>query len=137
MICPNCGKDNPAKAKFCENCGTALSGKKIRKTPVKTLHLKCKNCDGIMTVDEKNHVLVCPFCGSKELILDSEDVAVEKARAAFEKERAAREKAQSERDEEQKDAHSFRRSIFRRVLIAFVILDLLFIFTSFTNYSVL
>ncbi|MCL1997143.1 MAG: zinc-ribbon domain-containing protein [Turicibacter sp.] len=26
MICPNCGKQNAQNAKFCKNCGTALSG---------------------------------------------------------------------------------------------------------------
>ncbi len=25
MNCPNCGRDNPAEARFCGNCGTALS----------------------------------------------------------------------------------------------------------------
>lgn len=44
------------------------------------IYLQCKNCGGNLTVDAQREVLICPFCGSKELITDSDAVAVEKIR---------------------------------------------------------
>lgn len=45
-----------------------------------TIRLQCKNCGGNLTVDAQREVLICPFCGSKELITDNDAVAVEKIR---------------------------------------------------------
>ncbi|MBR1483145.1 MAG: hypothetical protein IJ598_09300 [Ruminococcus sp.] len=44
------------------------------------IHLQCESCGGELTIDAQQKLLVCPFCGSKELILDSDAVAVEKIR---------------------------------------------------------
>ena len=33
-----------------------------------------------LTIDTQREVLICPFCGSEELITDSDAVAVEKIR---------------------------------------------------------
>lgn len=42
--------------------------------------LQCKNCGGELSDDTQREIWVCPFCGSKELIIDSDAVAVEKIR---------------------------------------------------------
>lgn len=44
------------------------------------IHLQCESCGGELTIDAQRKILVCPFCGSKELIIDSDAVAVEKLR---------------------------------------------------------
>ena len=44
------------------------------------IQLQCKNCGGNLTIDSQREVLICPFCGSEELITDSDAVAVEKIR---------------------------------------------------------
>ena len=44
------------------------------------IHLQCENCGGELTADAQREILICPFCGSKELIIDSDEVAVEKIR---------------------------------------------------------
>ena len=42
------------------------------------MHLQCENCGGELTVDENGKYLICPFCGSKKLMIDSDAVTVEK-----------------------------------------------------------
>ena len=44
------------------------------------IRLQCKSCGGNLTIDTQREVLICPFCGSEELIKDSDAVAVEKIR---------------------------------------------------------
>jgi len=124
MNCPKCGKPNPDKAKFCIHCGAPLSAP----SAVGTVRLKCKNCDGIMEADRKNNILICPYCGSRELIVDSEAVALEKVRSAqnLEKEKRAT---------EEKAARSFEKSIFRRILIVFAFFSLIFSAMAFTGHS--
>ena len=36
------------------------------------IRLQCKSCGGNLTIDPQREVLICPFCGSEELITDSE-----------------------------------------------------------------
>jgi len=50
VACPNCGTANPAGAKFCNNCGTKLSGS-----------LKCANCGHENAAGAK----FCNECGNK------------------------------------------------------------------------
>ena len=35
------------------------------------IRLQCKSCGGNLTIDPQREVLICPFCGSEELITDS------------------------------------------------------------------
>ena len=44
----------------------------------KTVSMRCKECGGLL--EGNGNELVCPYCGSKELVLDSDAVAVEKIR---------------------------------------------------------
>ena len=44
------------------------------------MHLQCENCGGELTVNENGKYLICPFCGSQKLMIDSDAVAVEKLR---------------------------------------------------------
>ena len=32
------------------------------------IRLQCKSCGGNLTIDPQREVLICPFCGSEELI---------------------------------------------------------------------
>lgn len=43
-----------------------------------TISMKCKDCGGILEVDETQNVMFCPYCGSKELILESDEVKKER-----------------------------------------------------------
>lgn len=46
-----------------------------------TISLRCKECDGFLEVDEDRVVTFCPYCGSKELIEESDDVKKERIRS--------------------------------------------------------
>ena len=45
-----------------------------------TITLRCKECSGFLEVDEDRVVTFCPYCGSKELIEESDDVKKERIR---------------------------------------------------------
>ena len=45
-----------------------------------TIHLQCKSCGGNLDTDRNQSLIFCPFCGSRELLIDSDAVAVEKIR---------------------------------------------------------
>ena len=44
-----------------------------------TISLRCKSCGGIMVADGGREIVSCPYCGSKELIEDSDEVKKSKA----------------------------------------------------------
>lgn len=48
------------------------------------IKLRCEDCDGTMMIDSNREVISCPYCGSKKIILDSDEVKIEKIRAARE-----------------------------------------------------
>lgn len=45
-----------------------------------TISLRCKHCEGILDIEEGRDVLFCPYCGSKELIPESDTVKIERIR---------------------------------------------------------
>ena len=42
----------------------------------KTISLTCSSCGGMLQIDADKKVLLCPFCGSKELIFESDAVKI-------------------------------------------------------------
>lgn len=50
------------------------------------MNMKCKNCNATMEIDPSKQEAVCPYCGAKELICDSDAVAVEKIKSSTFKE---------------------------------------------------
>ena len=131
MICPKCGNNNDDDAKFCDECGARLTGEEPG--PVRTIRLRCPNCDGVMKADEKGKYMICPYCGSKELIVEDEQVTLAKLKAQELAQRAKEEKERTEREAElsakkaEKDLrHAFETGAFRIVLIIFAILSSIF-----------
>lgn len=53
------------------------------------ISLKCKDCGGIVEVDPSKNVLFCPYCGSKSMIPESDQVRIARIKA---NERIEREK---------------------------------------------
>ena len=37
-----------------------------------TIHLQCKSCGGNLDIDRNQSLIFCPFCGSRELLIDSD-----------------------------------------------------------------
>ena len=73
MKCEKCGVELCKEAKFCQNCGHEV-------TPTKTQTLECPKCGGVMTTDFDNPIKVCPFCGNRELIVESEKTTRQRVR---------------------------------------------------------
>lgn len=56
---------------------------------METISLKCKDCGGIVEADPSKNVLFCPYCGSKSMIPESDQVRIARIKA---NERIEREK---------------------------------------------
>lgn len=54
--------------------------------------LICNECNGTMQVDVDNNIISCPYCGSSSLVIESDDVKIEKIQLEKEKEKASLEK---------------------------------------------
>lgn len=77
MFCSNCGTEITVGSKFCCKCGKPTKNIDV----VQIAKLKCQECNGIMEVDSDKQVMMCPYCGSKNLIMESDDVKIEKIRS--------------------------------------------------------
>lgn len=94
MICPNCGKTYNEVVKFCPECGHKMDMDKH------TIQLICKKCGGTLKVDSNQSVLICPFCKSAELIMESDEVAIQRIKSNAYKE-IELEKLKHEKEKEQ------------------------------------
>lgn len=76
MNCTSCGAEVSANARFCPQCGKTIE----KKAPSgkHTLQLECRDCGGRLVVDSDRQVLVCPFCQSMELMVESDEVVIQR-----------------------------------------------------------
>ena len=82
--CQQCGKPLEDHMRFCGACGAMQQASSADHTP-KTINLVCSKCSGTMTADKDKGSITCPYCGSTELILESDTVQVEKIRTQAQK----------------------------------------------------
>ena len=86
-------------------------------------------------------VLKCQYCGSKELIVDSENVSVEKIRQKAKKEieitRMQYEAVKEQQKKDEEEIAEFRQSKLRKWIIAFAVICLLFVFSNFSSGNIL
>lgn len=124
MFCIHCGTELPDGAKFCFSCGASINGAKTATQFINRVQLKCKSCNGVMDIDENRPILMCPFCGSKEIILEGDKVTIQRIKSKayrdveFEKQQTYREVELGKRELELKDSSNK----FKRVLISFLIM---------------
>lgn len=78
MKCEKCGAELFNSAKFCHVCGHPVPQKEKL---VLSKRLECRHCGGIMDVDETRNVKVCPYCGSKELVEESDQVTMQRIKS--------------------------------------------------------
>lgn len=79
MFCSKCGCKISNEDKFCPSCGWNVKGKNSNdSSKVRTLLLRCKACNGELTVNENEPIMLCPYCGSRELIVESDEVKIAK-----------------------------------------------------------
>lgn len=69
---------------------------------MKIVDAKCKNCGAELSLDSEKTMLFCPYCGTKLLIIDGDEVKAEKVRAdAYREVELAREETKRERDRQE------------------------------------
>lgn len=51
---------------------------------IRTIQLKCQDCGGIMNTDEDKQVFLCPYCGSKKILIESDEVKIERMKSQTE-----------------------------------------------------
>lgn len=71
MNCPKCNSYIPERGRFCPICRYELKDFERKK-------LECKSCGGNMEIDYENNIIVCPYCGAKELIINNGKVLLKK-----------------------------------------------------------
>lgn len=89
-----------------------------------TIHLQCKSCGGNLDIDRNQSLIFCPFCGSRELLIDSDAVAVEKIRQQTEFKKWEREDLQQQREENEKYKNSKAGNV---ALVFAIICGLIFV----------
>ena len=78
--CPICGKELSQNSKYCPGCGNPVQKIGDRNKPT-TLQCTCKNCGGTMNYDKEQSILLCPFCGAKEIVIEDEDITIARIRS--------------------------------------------------------
>lgn len=117
MHCFNCGCELPDDAKYCISCGIRVdqSDSFEKKTCF------CRNCGGIMDMDEDGEMLTCPFCGTKEMIVESDAVKMQKIRSRAyqeaERERMDREAEAKIEEEWEREYNSFNSGRLKWAII--------------------
>ena len=82
MKCSNCKKIIPDNVRFCPECGSLIT----THNNAQIIHMRCKQCGGTMEVEEGQSVFKCQYCGSTQIIIDSDEVAKEKIKQSTKKE---------------------------------------------------
>lgn len=97
MLCVKCGAELSHDVKYCSNCGVAVHDSKSLAKTAKRIQIKCNSCNGVMDIDKDRPILLCPYCGSKELIVESDKVTAQRIKSSafkeveFEKQKTYRE----------------------------------------------
>ena len=78
MYCFKCGKSIPDGARFCQYCGSSTTG---NETNIKSVRFICKGCNSVMDITTDSQIIKCPCCGSSELIIESDNVTIERIRS--------------------------------------------------------
>lgn len=114
---------------------------------VRKVSLICNSCGGALSVDEGSQVLMCPFCGAKEMLLESEAVQIEKIRSESYKEiQIAKIKSaerlklkaqeQKNKEKEQAEANKFKKRFSSKLLIVGFVLCVLVSLLFFVDFYV-
>ena len=103
----------------------------------RTMQLRCTACGGTLEAEEGSPVLTCPYCGAKELIIESDDVKKARIRAEARKEieieKLKFDEEQQDKRKEEKRISDFRHSFMRKFLIFWLIVFFIFTIVAFTT----
>lgn len=126
MYCVKCGATLPNGANFCPNCGASADQTRggSEKKEAKTVQFRCKGCGHIMEIDPNSPILRCSICGSNELILEGDDVTVQRIKSrAYKDVKLGEQQTYKEVELGKKELElKSSKSRFSRLLISFSLL---------------
>lgn len=94
--CPKCGTTTDGK--FCPNCGERIPKDTVQgESGTRRMQMRCKNCNGELKFDSDKSILSCPFCGSTEIIVESDEVKLRRMQNELETERLLAQERQQKR----------------------------------------
>lgn len=91
MYCFKCGSEVAKGSTMCPKCWAPVetggnmynpkwnpNEKSDKQTVVPnengTIDMRCEDCGGVMSVDRDRRTITCPYCGSKKMVAESEEV---------------------------------------------------------------
>ena len=80
------------------------------------ISLKCKECGGVVEVDASKNVLSCPYCGSKEMIPESDQVKIARIKAS----------ERIEREHERQKSKRIRDNMIYYLIFGFIVAFIIF-----------
>ena len=66
MKCPVCNYEFREGSHYCPSCGAIVKPYHN----IETKELVCQSCGANMEIDYKNHILICPYCGAREVFVE-------------------------------------------------------------------
>ena len=146
--CPKCGAK--VYGKFCSNCGEKIPEDTVSESSgTKRMQMRCQNCNGELRFDSDKSILSCPFCGSTEIIVESDEVKLQRMQNEIETERLLAqerqqkrqyqlelEKAQKELDKKkaESEARSDRAESCMLAIVGPIVFFLAVAYLIFTNF---
>ena len=128
MKCKNCGKTLQGNANFCHNCGWDITngGSQIR-----TVRFFCKGCNAAMQISTESQIVRCPCCGSTELIIENDDVTIERIRSKtiLEHQKHEHEQEREKLDRENKSKARTEKNDLKFFIIGFSFMIVFFVVT--------
>lgn len=115
---------------------------------VKKISLVCEKCGGTLMVDDAKEVMACPYCGSKTLLVESDNVTIERIRTSAQKEvelerirvddRKQQRLMEQEREQEVTiQAEKFRKSKWFKLLIVGFLIAVFCAYSCFSDGKIL
>lgn len=120
MVCPACKKQIQDDSVFCTYCGADVDDE----PSVKKISLICSSCGGTLSTDDESTVLVCPYCGAKELIVDDAAVAIERIRSSAHRDIELERIRSAERIAAKQERHA-QAAVFRKSAASILLILLL------------
>ena len=79
MYCIHCGKTIDDDSIFCEYCGGRVVFNVDKELTAKMIRMKCSQCNSEMEIQENEliggmQVLVCPYCGTRAMVVQDDEV---------------------------------------------------------------
>ncbi len=136
MKCQKCGADNKDGALFCENCGASLSNQ----SETRLIKLKCKHCGGEMSIDSDQQEITCPYCGQKQVLLDSDAVKIEKEKyktiKEMQKNQYQAEKEKQELNDKRDELAEYKKSKQSKFTLAAAVISFMVGMGNLTSHEI-